>query len=74
MPRVNFPLTVEELAIACANQIEKGNAKKYVLIGDDEEGNGYHECYFQFSELTPNNVAYLNMPYDLEFEDCVFLG
>lgn len=70
MARKNFPMTVEALFNECKKEIAKGNGKKFVLISDDEEGNGYHECYFTFSPCD----EYANTPYDLDIENCVTLG
>lgn len=70
MTRKYFPITVEELFNECKKEIAKGNGKKFVLISNDEEGNGYHECYFTFSPCD----EYDNTPYDLDINDCVTLG
>ena len=43
-------MTVKELMKACKEQIAKGNGDKIVLLSDDEEGNGYHEMYYAFTE------------------------
>lgn len=45
-------ITVEQLFIACAKEIEKGNGKKNIVISDDNEGNGYHGLFYGFSPMT----------------------
>ena len=73
--RINFPLTINELIEEALKAKKKFGGDKYVLISDDEEGNGYHECYFPFSdakEAILEGCAYI--PYDLNPADCVVLG
>lgn len=43
-------LTVEELYIACQEQIEKGNGNKIVLLSGDDEGNNYHTLFQLFTD------------------------
>ena len=50
MNRINFPLTLDQLIRAALIAKQKYGGDKYVLISDDEEGNGYHECYFSFGD------------------------
>ena len=44
-------LTVEELKKYCEAQIKKGNGKKVIMISDDDEGNGFHYLWYQFTEI-----------------------
>ena len=44
----NLPLTVNELKRFCELQIAHGKWECYVYIVDDEEGNAYHPCWYQF--------------------------
>jgi len=50
-------ITVEALTKLCLEQLKKGNGKKVVCLSDDDEGNGYHEMFYGFSE----NVEELDM-------------
>ena len=43
-------LTINDLAKYCAKQIKNGNGDKKILISNDDEGNGYHELFYEFSE------------------------
>ncbi len=43
-------ITVKELLEACKEQVEKGNGDKGILLSRDDEGNGYHSCFYLFSE------------------------
>ena len=74
MERVNFPMTIDELIVAAKEAKKKFGGDKYVLISDDEEGNGYHECYFDFSPATDLAGAHCFVPEDLGLEECVILG
>ena len=42
-------ITIEQLYLECAKQINAGNGKRHIMISDDDEGNGYHELFFGFS-------------------------
>ena len=42
-------LTINDLAKCCAKQIEKGYGDKKILISNDDEGNGFHELFYEFS-------------------------
>ena len=41
-------MTIDELIAEALKAKKKFGGNKYVLVSDDEEGNGYHECYFTF--------------------------
>lgn len=43
-------ITVKQLLEACKKQVEKGNGNKVILVGDDNEGNGYHGLGFLFTD------------------------
>ena len=43
-------MTVKVLAKYCLEQIRKGNGDKIVQISQDDEGNGYHTLYYQFTD------------------------
>jgi len=72
----NLGLTVKDLAIACNDQLKKGNGDKYVLISDDDEGNGYHTLFYTF--LDDKNVIGECLEYEHDrthtADDCVILG
>lgn len=64
-----FALTIEQLAYMCSEQIRKGNGNKFILISNDDEGNGYHDLFFGFSENTKELTDGCFIPYDLNDED-----
>ena len=43
-------LQVKDLYECCKEQMDKGNGDKYIIVADDNEGNGYHGMFFGFSE------------------------
>lgn len=50
-------LTVKQLAKACLEQIEKGNGDKVIQITQDDEGNGYHTLFYQFTDNVDEIIA-----------------
>lgn len=67
-------MTIDELIAEAVKAKKRFGGSKYVLISSDEEGNGYHECYFTFGEAKDLAGCYCSIPDDLELEDCVTLG
>ena len=45
-----IPITVSQLKRLCDEEIKKGNANKVIMISDDDEGNGYHYLWYEFSK------------------------
>ena len=73
MTRVNYPMTIDELIVEALKAKKKFGGSKYVLISTDEEGNGFHECYFTFG-AGEEMLDGFNGPCDLKPEECVTLG
>lgn len=49
-------ITVKQLSEACKKMVAKGLGDKKILISSDDEGNGYHELFFLFTEgYLPDN-------------------
>lgn len=68
-------LTVMDLAKACAFQIEKGNGNKVVLISNDDEGNGFHTLFYEFTDEKEDIKACLEFEHDHHsVDDVVILG
>ena len=45
-------IQVKDLYEACKKQVDKGNGDKYIVVANDNEGNGYHGMFFQFTEIS----------------------
>lgn len=69
-------MTIDQLISEAIKAKAKFGGDKYVLVSNDEEGNGYHECYYSFSggEDILDVEAGVDYPYDLEPSNCVVLG
>lgn len=54
MSNKDYPaMTVGQLYLACAKQIEDGNGDKKIMISTDDEGNGYHGLFYSFISDEP---------------------
>lgn len=42
-------MTVKKLLELCQEEVKKGNGDKYIVVADDNEGNGYHGMFYGFS-------------------------
>lgn len=48
-------ITVQDLMMLCKAQVMKGNGNKKVLLSNDDEGNGYHQLFYTFTEDVAGN-------------------
>ena len=63
-------LTVDELYRALAIARRDGFGSKKILLSNDEEQNGYHECFFQVcTNPEALGLSYNDLPYGVEPED-----
>lgn len=58
-------LTIDELYKALAKARKDGLGKKKILISSDDEGNGFHECFFAVTPITEDFV-YANFGYGVD--------
>lgn len=49
-------VTVLQMYQALAKEIKKGNGNKYLVVSDDNEGNGYHGCFYHISPMEPETI------------------
>lgn len=68
-------ITVKELLKACQEQVAKGNGDKGILLSRDDEGNGYHSCFYLFSEdvFEFTDPEEMQMPAK-DLANCIILG
>lgn len=62
-------ITVEQLMKLCQMEIAKGNGKKKILLSDDDEGNGFHECFFTFTDPKDAGIEPYLLPYGVTEEN-----
>lgn len=41
--------TVNELLELCKQEVENGNGDRKILLSNDDDGNGYHALYYDFT-------------------------
>lgn len=71
------PLSVKELYKECEKQIKKGNADKIIMLSDDDEGNGFHYCWYTFSAIEDSISEFNDYLIDEKIakkEDTIILG
>ena len=69
------PLTVKELFKECEKEIKRGNGNKVIMLSDDDEGNGYHYCWYSFSDI--EDFTYYDFDINEKIakkEDTIILG
>lgn len=42
---MNNQMTVKQLLKLCQEEVNKGNGDKFIVVADDNEGNGYHGMF-----------------------------
>ena len=47
---MNNQMTVKQLLKLCQEEVKKGNGDKFIVVADDNEGNGYHGMFYGFSD------------------------
>jgi len=48
-------VSVKQLLELCKEQVAKGNGDKIIILSNDDEGNGYHEMIYHFTEDVAGN-------------------
>lgn len=62
-------LTIKDLKRFVDEQMKKGNGDKFIVISDDNEGNGYHGLFYQFTDDVEDIKMLGNMIYDSVEDD-----
>lgn len=50
----NRPMTVKQLLRFCQDEIDAGHGDCSIMLSNDDEGNGYHYCWYAFT--TPDEL------------------
>lgn len=72
--RANGQLTVGDLYKFCKDAIKSGNKDKFICVGNDTEGNGYHGLFFQFTPVTEEEFHRLYFDTNMKLEEIIILG
>lgn len=67
-------ITVNQLFELCKEQKANGNGDKKIFISMDDEGNGFHELFYGFTENEEDIKAYHRMGCIDEVDDVILLG
>lgn len=68
-------ITVKELYEFCKAEIANGNGDKFIVISDDNEGNGYHGLFYGFTPVDDDSL--MSLVYDSSHnkpEEIIILG
>ena len=53
---MNKPMTVKQLLKFCEEEIKAGHGDCSIMLSDDDEGNGYHYCWYSFTHATEEDL------------------
>ena len=73
---INKGLTVKDLYRECQRMISKGNGDKYIIVSDDDEGNGFHTLFYGITDDKDDLEYFLSIEQDKSHtvDDTVALG
>ena len=52
------PLTINQLLKHCQDEIKKGHGDYTIMLSNDDEGNGYHYCWYSFTTTAELNSGF----------------
>lgn len=67
-------MTIKRLYILCEQQMKMGNGDKVIMTADDDEGNGYHYIYYDFSTIEEAGAEEFVNENIARKEDTIVLG
>lgn len=67
-------ITVKELYELCKAEIARGNGNKFIVISDDNEGNGYHGLFYGFAPVDDTNLLLIYDSTSKTPEEIIVLG
>lgn len=63
-------MTVNDLLRCCKQQVALGNGEKKIMISSDDEGNQYHELFYQFTTIEQfGEIRDYQLPYGVNAEN-----
>ncbi len=54
------PLTIKQLLKLCQDEIKAGRGDYAIMLSDDDEGNGYHYCWYSFTPIDEYTEEFVN--------------
>ena len=73
----NKRLTVNDLYAACKEMIKEGKGDRAILLSNDDEGNGFHELLYLFTDdekTVSDMLEWGVLPRGISKENVVLLG
>lgn len=67
-------VTVLEMYHALFKAIQEGHGDKYLVISDDNEGNGYHGCFYHISPMEPGTIDLVSDSQVMDPEKLMIIG
>lgn len=67
-------LTIKDIYNACKREIANGNGNKFLVVSDDNEGNGYHGCFFAISPINDDFTKSLIHDNNAPLDEIMILG
>lgn len=67
-------MQIKDLYECCKEQMDKGNGDKYIVVADDNEGNGYHGMFFGFTENVEDCIDLINDSQIIDANKLIILG
>lgn len=64
-------MTIDSLYAALATARKNGMGAKKILLSNDDEGNGFHECFFAVSPMSKDFLFPGSLPYGVTEEDAL---
>lgn len=57
-------MQLKDLYAACKEAMNRGDGEKYLVLSDDNEGNGYHGMFYTITQASKERDAYEGLIYD----------
>lgn len=67
-------LTVKDLLQACKKECQNGNGDKFIVVADDNEGNGYHGMFYAFTPVDEFDEEYFYDTAETNKNNLIILG